>query len=242
MTTSLKLGLGAVAAVLALSTAGAVDSASALTVRVPDARNTPAAVDIATVTYRNGEFSARATVHVRDLHRAGRLRLLVGPVDADVMYRATVWVKRNGELGKRFQYLTNTGTATRSCRFTATWSASKNHVRVSVPHTCLRFGRFLTTEWFRASLRVGAHADIAAGRNVGRGSSPGCATAAEIRHIHNGMGKPRAQAILDTAGRFGDGGAGGYSRVYRSCGGGRGWFVEYDGRTNRVIGKGRVRA
>jgi len=241
MNNSLKLGLGAVATVLAVTAAGTADSASALTVRVHDARNTPAAVDITTVTYRNAELSARATVHVRNLHRSGTLRLLIGPVDADVMYRATVWVRSNGHLGKRLQYLTDLSTETRSCRFSATWSASRDLVRVSVPHACLRFGQFLTTEWLRASLRVGARTDTAAGRNVGRGSSPGCATAAEMRSIRRGMTKPRAQAILDTAGRFGDGAAGGYSRVYRSCSGGRGWFVEYDGFTNRVVGKGRVR-
>jgi hypothetical protein len=242
MMTSLQTGLGALATALALTASLPAGSASALTVRTSDPRNSPAGVDITSATYRNGESSARATVHVRDLHRAGTFRLKVGPVDSDVMYFATVRVKKDGGLAKRFAFVTDTGSAKRSCRFAARWSASRNLIRVSVPHTCLRFGRFLTTEWFRASLRVGTHTDAAAGRNVGRGSSPGCATSAEIGHIRNGMTRARAQAILDTAGHFGDGGAGGYSRVYRSCGGGRGWFVEYDGRTNQVIGKGRVRA
>ena len=46
-------------------------------------------------------------------------------------------------------------------------------------------------------------------------------------------------AHLDTAGRFGDGGAGGFSRTYRACQGGKPYWVEYDGRSNRVTGKGR---
>jgi hypothetical protein len=47
-------------------------------------------------------------------------------------------------------------------------------------------------------------------------------------------------ALLDTDGRPGDSAAGGYSRVYRSCSGGRAWFVDYDGRTNTLVDTGRV--
>ena len=55
----------------------------------------------------------------------------------------------------------------------------------------------------------------------------------------DGQRRAAVNAQLDTAGRFGDGGAGGFSRTYRACQGGEPYWVEYDGRSNRVTGKGR---
>jgi hypothetical protein len=61
-----------------------------------------------------------------------------------------------------------------------------------------------------------------------------------MRRVTNGERISTVHERLDTAGEFGDGGAGGFSRVYRSCRGGRPFWVEYDGRSRRVVGKGRV--
>jgi hypothetical protein len=222
----------------------ALDSgtADARMVRVADALDTPPGLDVSSVTYRNQESAAGATVRVRNLHRAGSMQLRIGPPNSDVLYYVTVWPRASGSVGQRLEYSTNTSTEVRACRFDATWSAPNDVISVSVPHTCLSFGRFLTHEWFRATMRLNGRADVASGVVVGRGSSPGCASVAEIRSVRNGLTRRRVNAILDTSGRFGDGGAGGYSYVYRNCGGGRGWYVEYEGDTGRVIGKGRVRS
>ena len=111
-------------------------------------------------------------------------------------------------------------------------------IRVSVPQTCLHYGRFLSQHSFRTTLTVGQHRDAAPGRAVGRGGSPGCATAGEMRRVRR-TGAADVHAHLDTAGRFGDGGAGGFSRVYRACQRGKPYWVEYDGQSKRVTGKGR---
>jgi hypothetical protein len=47
--------------------------------------------------------------------------------------------------------------------------------------------------------------------------SAGCVTRAEYRKVHRGMTQRRVRSIFDTRGSFGDGGAGGYSRLYRQC-------------------------
>jgi hypothetical protein len=214
--------------------------ASAKSVTVQDAEDIPTTVDVTSVTYHNREFAAGATVHVRDLHRTGSLVLRIGPVGSDIMYIATARVKADTSVGKRLEYSTIAGTETRSCNFGATWSSSQDFIRINVPHSCLKFGTFETGHWLQATMHAESHTDGVAGRDVGRGSSPGCATAAELGNIHKGYTRSRVASMLDTNGRFGDGAAGGYSRVYRNCGGGRGWFVEYNGDTNRAVGKGRV--
>jgi hypothetical protein len=57
----------------------------------------------------------------------------------------------------------------------------------------------------------------------------GCVTRAEFRRVRRGMTKARVHRIFDTRGRFADGGAGGYSRVYRSCDFRHAAYVEYRG-------------
>ena len=75
--------------------------------------------------------------------------------------------------------------------------------------------------------------------------TPGCVTRAEYDHVSKGMRKVRVHRIFDTRGTFGDGGAGGYSRLYKECrklppGDGCWAIVEYsDSRAGvaRVAGK-----
>ncbi|HVH94067.1 MAG TPA: hypothetical protein VM688_04065 [Nocardioidaceae bacterium] len=241
MFTPLKLGFGALVTAVAI-TAVPGSPATAKSMTIADARNTPAAVDVTSVTYRNGESTAGGTIRVRDLRRSGTVVLRIGPPDSDVMYYVTAWIRSDSTVGKRLEYVTDVSRSRRSCAFSVTWSSSQDFINVSVPHSCLNFGRFLTREWFQATMHVGSSSDAAPGREVGRGSSPGCASSAEMSSIATGYTRGRVASILDTDGRFGDGGAGGYSRVYPNCGGGRGWFVEYNGDTTRVVGKGRVRA
>lgn len=235
-----KLGLGASVVAIALVTTLSGGAATAKTAHVTDGRDSPAAVDITSVTYRNQETRAGATVHVRDLRRTGKLVTLIGLPDSDSIYYVTVWVRSDGTLGKRLELVSDMSRTRRPCAISATWSPGTNSIRVSVPHSCLRFGRFPTRHWLRTGLTVGAAHDAARGIDVGRGSSPGCATAAEVKSLRRGDSKARVHAILDTAGRFGDRAAGGYSRLYRSCSGGKPWFVEYRGTTDTLVATGRA--
>lgn len=63
--------------------------------------------------------------------------------------------------------------------------------------------------------------------------TPGCVTKKEYRKVHRGMTKRRVHRIFDTRGWFADGGAGGYSRVYRSCDFQHAAFIEYKKRPGR---------
>lgn len=215
--------------------------AAARTVHVRDARDSPAGVDITSVAYRDAETTTGMTVHVRDLRRAGTLVAVIAAPGSDVSYEATVSVHSDGSLDKRLELVTPATRQARPCPVMAAWSPLTDAVAVAVPQRCLRFGRFLSRHFMQATMSIAGVRDEARGVNVGRGDSPGCATAAEMRSLHRGYPKSRVHAILDTAGRFGSGAAGGYSRLYRSCSGGKPWFVEYRGGTNRLVGTGRVK-
>jgi hypothetical protein len=215
--------------------------ASAKTVSASDGTDDPASLDVTSVTYRNGPTRAGVTIHVRDLQQVGTAVLRVGPVDSDVDYAVRVRMRADGTLAKTLTYETDGGNHSRRCAIAATWSSADDYVQFGLSHTCLNFGSFLSRAVFFAAMDTSDGDDQAPARTVGRGDSPGCATAGEISNVHHGHTRYRVATILDTGGRFGDGGAGGYSRVYRNCGGGLGWYVEYDGWTNRVVGKGRVR-
>lgn len=236
-----KLGLGALVGATVLTTTLTSGPAAARTVHVRDGHDAPADADITSVTYRDQETTAGMTVRVRDLRRTGTLVARIAVPDSDVSYEATVRVHPDGSLDKRLELVTPVSRKKRPCTIVAAWSPRTNAVAVEVPQRCLRFGQFLSRHWMQASLSVAGGRDDARGTVVGRGDSPGCATAAEIRSVHRGYPKARVHAILDTAGRFGDGAAGGYSRLYRSCSGGKPWFVEYRGTTNTVVDTGRVR-
>ena len=66
-------------------------------------------------------------------------------------------------------------------------------------------------------------------------------TPAEYRSVHRGQSKLAVQQRLDTPGTWGDGAAGGYSRVYKACGSKKRYFIEYGTGTDKVVGKGHVR-
>jgi len=215
-------------------------AATAKSVTAADPVDPPARADITRVTYRNSESSAGATVHVRNLQRAGKLVVLLGPPGTDVMYQATVWIKADGTLGKRLAYTTDLSRVGRACGLTASWSAATDTIGVSVPHKCLTFGMFLSRHWIQATLTVGSARDAARGLNVGRGDSPDCVTTEEMKRVTKGTPKAGVHAQLDTAGRPGSGGAGGYSRVYRTCNGSPAWWIEYNGWTTKVLQKGRI--
>jgi hypothetical protein len=55
----------------------------------------------------------------------------------------------------------------------------------------------------------------------------GCATKREFRKVHRGMTQMRVTRIFGIRGRFGDGGAGGFSRVYNQCNSRRQAAVEF---------------
>jgi hypothetical protein len=197
-------------------------------------------VDITSATYRNAESRARIRVAVRDLRGSGRLVARIAVPDSDAFFHATVVEHADGSRSKKFERVSNNVREAESCDFGARWSVDEDVVVVSVPHRCLRFGRFLPRHRFNATLHRNGDKDSSAGRDVGRGDSPGCVRKREMRRVHDGQKRGYVHQGLDTAGVFGDGGAGGYSRVYRACNGGPAWYIEYEGGTDLVVGKGRV--
>jgi hypothetical protein len=106
MFTPLKLGLGALLTAAAVTAVPSV-AATARSITVTDARNTPASVDVTSVTYRNGETSAGGAIRVRDLRRSGSLVPRIGPPDSDVMYYVTAWIRPDNTVGKRVEYVTD---------------------------------------------------------------------------------------------------------------------------------------
>jgi hypothetical protein len=235
------LGAWALAGAAVLTTSLVAGPAAARTVVVSDGRDVPASADLTSATYRDGEARVEVTAHVRALRQSGRVVALVGAPDSDTVYYATVWPRPDGTVGTRLELVTDVSRSPRPCALAATWSVRTSTVEVSVPQSCLRFGRFLEQHYVQVRTSANGGRDAARGVDVGRGSSPGCATAGEIRGLRRGDTKARVHALLDTAGRFGDGAAGGYSRIYRSCSGGRPWYVDYDGTTDRLEATGRVR-
>ena len=100
----------------------------------------------------------------------------------------------------------------------------------------------MSKHWMQTTLRVGSKSDAAAGRNVGRGDSPGCVTTTEYRNVARGQTTGAVHAAIDTAGRTGDGGTGGYSRTYAHCGSTQRYWIEYIGQSDKVAAKGVVRS
>ncbi len=207
---------------------------------VTDGPDEPPSVDITSVVYRNHERIAGAEVSVRHLGRTGRLVTAFGPPGSDVAYLAMVRRTSDGDLVTRLSYVTDVSKDRVDCDFNASWSSADDVVGVRVPHTCLRFGRFLEREWIQARMYRGSHSDTAKGVVVGRGDSPGCATVEEMDQVLPGQTRFRVHQRLDTAGRYGDAGAGSYARTYRACDGGARWFVQYSRQDNTVNNKGRV--
>jgi hypothetical protein len=237
VTSAFALGLAMTGALVAAITLAA--PASARSVTVTDPRNPPPRGDIREATYADHENVAVTTVHVRHLRSTGTLRTRITRVGSGVGYEAVVSASPGEELSTRLVHVTDDARTTVTCDLTATWSTQSDTIRVTVPQSCLRFGHFQSRHSFATSLKVDGSRDTAASEVVGRGDSPGCATAGEMRRVTDGQRLAAVHAHLDTAGRFGDGGAGGFSRVYRPCGGGRPYWVEYDGRSQQVVGKGR---
>lgn len=217
--------------------------ATARSVTITDPVNSPGRGDISAATYADRQLALSARVDVRRLRLAGRLRLRVSAPGSAVRYVATVTAPTSSGISPSIglERLAAGSRTPVACDLSGTWSAEADRVRLRVPHSCLAFGRFRYRHTVSAKLAVGAHRDAAVARTVGRGDTPGCATAGELRRVRTGERRGVVHTHLDTAGRFGDGGAGGFSRVYRACDGGEPFYVEYDGQTSRVVGKGRVR-
>jgi hypothetical protein len=214
--------------------------AQARSITVTDPRDPPPRGDISRATYDDRETSTTTVVQVRRLRSSGTLTTRIARPDAQVGYDAVVTAGPGGHVSTRLVHDTGTSRSTVACDISASWSTGSDTIRVSVPQSCLRFSHFQSRHWFRTTLTVGNSHDAARSRVVGRGGSPGCATAGEMRRVHRGQSLVSVHAQLDTAGRFGDGGAGGFSRTYRACQGGHRYWVEYDGRSEKAIGKGRV--
>lgn len=230
----------AVLAATALLGSFSLGPAAALDRTVTDGQDEPAGVDITSVVYRNHERTAGAVVSVRDLHQKGRLVTRIGAPDSDAWYAATVRVASDGSLVARLRSVSDMGTHPVECDFDASWSAVDDTVTVRVPHSCLKFGFFMEREWFQSTMYHGSASDDAKGVDVGRGDSPGCATKDEMKGVHHGDKKFRVHQWLDTAGKYGDAGAGSYGRTYADCDGGAHWFVQYSIETHTVVNKGRV--
>jgi hypothetical protein len=143
----------------------------------------------------------------------------MAPPDSDIDYEAVVWIKSDGTLGKRMRFATAVTVETVRCKFSASWSASRNKIRLSVPQTCLRNLGFLTRTYMFAWMRTSGHADATAARVVGRGSSPGCVTRAEFDSVRLETSRDRTHAARDTVGRVQNGnGTRDQQRQYRVCG------------------------
>lgn len=218
----------------------ATGPASGLDRTVADGPDDPPGVDITSVVYRNHERTAGAVVSVRNLGDSGRMVTRIGPPDSDVWYAATVRMTGSGDLVTRLRIVDDRGTSPVDCDFDAAWVDADDAVSVTIPHTCLTFGRFMTREWFQSSMYKGAHSDDAKGVDVARGDSPGCATRAEMDEVKDGQTRFRVHQNLDTAGKYGDSGAGSYARTYRACDGGSRWFVQYSRQDDTVVNKGRL--
>ena len=230
------------AALLALlAGAGGLPAADARSATVKDPARNPAYADVRSARYADRENQVVTRVKVRDLGSSGSLLVRIGPQNADVMYYATLTRSAAGVLTRKLEYVTLGGRDTVACAFSGRWSRRTDTVRVAVPHTCLDFGVFLSKHWVEATLRAGRFVDAAPSRNLGRGDSPGCVTRTEFRRVTRGQLLSRVHAALDTAGRFGDGAGGGYSRVYAKCAGTGRYAIEYDGQTTRVASKVRIR-
>jgi hypothetical protein len=215
-------------------------AASAEQTTVSDGTDEPASVDITSVTYENGESTARSTVAVRSIGDSGRVITRIGPPDSDVFYDAMVRLKSDATLVTRLTYVTDTGRDPVACDFAASWSTSDDEVITEIPHTCLDFGHFLTRHYFAATMYRGSNSDQADSAVVGRGDTPGCATKGEMAKVHSGDKKFKVHQLLDTAGKYGDAGAGSYARTYRACDKGARWFVQYAADDDTVVNKGRV--
>lgn len=77
-------------------------------------------------------------LQVPELERAGTARLQIGPPRSDISYIATVDIKPDGSISKRFTFATNTTNAAKPCAFGATWRDDEGWIRISVPHSCLK--------------------------------------------------------------------------------------------------------
>jgi hypothetical protein len=227
---------------VACSTALLAGPAAAEQTTVTDGQDEPASVDITSVTYDNGETTARSDVSVRALDDGdiGRVVTRIGPPGTDAFYEAMLRLKSDDTLVTRLTYVTDTGRDPVDCDFAASWSTSDDEVITEIPHTCLDFGHFQTRLYFQATMYRGSDSDEADSAVVGRGDSPGCATKGEMAQVHQGDKKFRVHQLLDTAGKYGDAGAGSYARTYRACDDGARWFVQYSADADTVVNKGRV--
>lgn len=157
---------------------------------------------------------------MRDLRRAGRLTFYIGfPGNLDSSYAARAWIKTDGTVGKRLRFVVEGGgPQPPACPgLKASWSAVRNVVSLTVPHSCLGFFGFRTKESFMAKFRAKSHPDYGPSRDVGRGSSPGCVTRTEFYAAKKGMTKTWVHAMWDTPGKLRDADQGVVNRGYRIC-------------------------
>lgn len=219
-----------------------VPAAEAKTATVTDARNGPASADIVKARYVNGERAARVSIRIRRLSKTGRFTAIVGPPGSDVFYLVKITRHADGKVAKTFSSALEDRRESRDCAMAARWNLRTDKVTVTIPQSCLNFGRFMTSYWFDARFRHAGHRDLANGKVVGRGDTPGCVTRAEFKSVHHGERKNRVREHLDTVGTPAGGFAGGLTRAYRSCSGGPGYGISYDGLTGRVVEKVKVHA
>ena len=180
-------------------------------------------------------------MRVRALAATGRLVVIIARPDSDTLNELTVRSRADGKVTTKLENVTNRSRNTLECgAATASWSADDDQVKVSVPQSCLNLEGFLSRHWVEGRLSRNGVSDEADARVVGRGDTPGCVTRSEFRAVKRGQRMGVVHARLDTAGRFGDGGAGGFSRLYRVCDGGNAYAIEYNGHTGRVAGKFRL--
>lgn len=229
---------GRVVAALALTvmTTGLVAPASALSTTVSDPSGAPATADVSSVRYQDGERSTVTRVNVRRLPRAGSLVVRIGTASGAAAYVARVRRTSSGALTTTLTYVAGSSREHRACATTALWSGAKDLVQVTVPQSCLAFGRFVVRHRFQAIFAAGGSADRAPARVVGRGDSPGCVTPAEFATLRVGQLMDDVHIRFDTGGRYEGAEEGVVGRSYTGCGDGNSYVVRYAAGTAKVVG------
>lgn len=201
--------------------------AAALGVVAGDPVDTPATADVQAVGYHDAELATVTRVKVRRLPNAGALVVRIGRPGSGAAYVVKVARSGDGTLATSLAHVTPGSRQPRACSVGAAWSTATDVVRVTVPQSCLDFGRFLTRHVFQATFASGGRSDRAPARVVARGDSPGCVNPGEFGSLRFGQPMDLVHARFDTAGAFEGAQNGTFTRSYTGCGDGTAYLVTY---------------
>lgn len=133
--------LAAVGLAVSVTLAGTAPANAANVTKNDRVGDAPAHLDISTVVYRNSQHAASARIQVPGLERHGLAHLIIALADTDFGYDATVRIGPDNKLKKKFVSFSNEGSQKLHCKVSATWSASKNYIVISVPQRCVDLGK-----------------------------------------------------------------------------------------------------